>query len=125
MKKSMLALITIGCLLPLTSSPICLRYVSGPFYNNELEVVIDWTKVGSLLPSVSEQNKLYKGGKRIRYFSGGDTLYITLRGRKKNDDDVVLTTQKLVGNASYDITIDDNDHVTFTETIDRKCEKSN
>lgn len=134
MKKNILSIIAITSLLPLTSSPICLRYINGPSELEHISVYSDATKAGSYLPTGGPfAGELPLNGP-AKHFPDilGDHAYITIKAaeltRNKytntktaySSGKILVRGEKLNNKASYEITIDEHGSVNFRE-VNNMC----
>lgn len=127
MKKQVLILMAIGCLLPMGIDAICFRYVDGPKDLDRLQVEVDITKIGSYTPTgVIGKIKLFKGATRYWQFVESnlfksDTFYVTIKEYTSGPlslNPTLVRGVKLDGKAAYDINIDNNRKVTITKAHD-------
>lgn len=140
-KKSMLFIVS--CMLPLTSSPICLKYAEGPSDMERISVYADATKAGSYLPTGGPFFKeLQLKGTALQF---PDLLrnhaFITIRGggltraqytfgdkvlhsgkTAHSTGEVLVRGEELKNNASYEIIIDADKKVSFRE-VDSMCKQ--
>ena len=108
MKKSMLLFLTIGCLFPLTSSPVSLKYAEGPA---DLPAI----QIHSHTPDAAFWY-LSKNGAAKNFFHGhGKMVHITIKaGEGTGQPPKVLVQEKKLNNEGcYDIVIDEHHKVTF------------
>lgn len=141
MKKSILFIAVIANLLPLTSTPICLRYVDGPSDLEYISAYSDATKAGSYFPTGGPFYKELQRGGPAQNFPDmlGKHAFITIKdagltrvtydfagkdlGTVKSahsTGDILTRGEKLNNKASYEINIDANKNVTFKE-VDSMC----
>lgn len=124
MKKEMLLLMILGCLVHVGIDAICFKYISGPTTGLDvLRVEVDATKIGSKLPTVGS-TLLNKGETRWYTFDdvmiGGKTIYVTIKEYKGalSLSPILIRGKELDRNAAYNITIDNDKNVTFTKVAD-------
>ncbi len=135
MKKKIVLLMILGCLLPVSMHAICFRYVSGPKDMQRIIFEVDSTKVGSYLPTQLKYiESIYKNSAPDAPYKTSawrlvdtDNVYVTVKWEKGivNTETITLIKgKKLDANAAYDITIDDDKRVTFGKRSNVKCPKA-
>src|SRR5689334_17323208 len=127
MKKEMLLLMALGCLLPMSLSAICFRYVDGPKGLDHLQIEVDVTKIGSYTPTTKVHKIIVsKGATKYRQVADpdllkSDTFYVTIKEYTSGIislNPTLIQGMKLDSKAAYDISIDSKRKVTFTKAHD-------
>ncbi len=122
MKKKILLAVTLGGLVPMGINAICFKYVDGPKKLNKIKVEVDATKIGAQLPTIDSSiltkgDNLYSVG---RIVFTGNTVYVTVKEYNGmfSSGKTLIQGKELNAKAAYDISIDNNNQVTFTKIAD-------